>query len=577
MGSHKPRLDAPEGVINQADDRNTPTVMCRQAELLFSINVIANPTIPGLDLVEGPAMINSFEQESGSIGLGIGREPVTPELGKQDPNRGRFGLPTPDATPESRRIASGHHNQGFVHPVNQRDTGPNTPSISSRAPSTEEITTPRDCSQQSIHSEAIEQPSEHPSSPLAPESHIIQENKHSVSVIELVFNSLISVFNLAKQRKSRADDARVQSMIDLIKQVPKIKRTRVVNLTNKLTAKQYGQLLKAIEDSNDDEFQSYCKEKLRKEFEIRMPTTMHEELGAFIMDQVSIWRHNLTLSSDPEIVKAAKSVKPSDSADIKFHFPKGESDQKSPDKSFRHKNCECKPRCIHPTLVIEIGWTQDVRHLQDKAEAYIRRSQGKIRTVVTVLMRNMYLAELKNENRLYEAYIKEETDDNVSYSSDEKNDTGEASILVWRAVSRRNGTIDAVCAQKEKFRDEKGRPIPGVSLRLPLRDFICKGSIDSSAGDLDKQLEISSEALCESIDDTLKDYRRERDEVKKFEAEEKKKMQEQEATQKSSRKKTGTRTRAPTGRLSDDKGILGRISEQGRLVSTRFKRQGGRR
>ncbi|KAI0502832.1 hypothetical protein F5B22DRAFT_44276 [Xylaria bambusicola] len=532
-------------------------------------------------LVEGPAMIGSFEQESGSNGLEIGREPVTPELGKQDPNRGRFGLPTPDTTPESRRIASGHHQQGFARPVNQRDTAPDTPPTSSRAPSTEEITTLRNNSQESIHNETTDQPSERPNLLSAPEPHINQDNKHSVSVIKLVFNSLISVLNLAKQRKSRADDARVQRMITVIKDVPKTKRTRVVNLTNKLTAKQYGQLLKAIKDSKDDEFRFYCEEKLRydytrhrKEFEIRMPTTMHEELGDFIMDQVSVWRQNLRSSSDPEVVKAANSIKSSGSADINFPFAKGEGDKRSPDKSFRHKNCECKPRCVHPTLVVEIAWTQEQKYLQNKAEAYIRRSQGQIRTVISVLMRKMYQAELKNESRLFKAYMKEETDDNASYSSDEKNETGEASILVWRAVTRRNGTIDAVCVQDEKFRDEAGRPIPGVSLRLPLRDFICKGNMDSLSGDLAEELEISSEALCESIDDTLKDYRRERDEVKKEEAEGKKEMQAQEAAQKSSGKKKETRTRALAGRVSDDKGILGRISEQGRLVSTRFKRQG---
>ncbi|KAI1429137.1 hypothetical protein F5Y12DRAFT_728256 [Xylaria sp. FL1777] len=540
--------------------------------------------MPGLGLVGGPLMINSVEQDSRPNSSKPAKEPITPEPDKQTINRGRFGLPTPDATPESQRIASGDHRHDFVHPGSQRDAGPATPSISSKAPSAEETTINKDQPRRSIHSEVTNFASERPSSPLISGLHLQQENSHPVSVARSVLDSLISFLNLAKQRKSRADDARVQSTIDLIKEIPTIRRTRVGNLTRTLTAKQYGELLRAIQESEDEKFQSYCRDELRfdytrhkKRFEIRMPTTMHEELGDYIMHRVSLWRQTLESSTDSKIVNATKTIKSSGSADIKFPFARGEGDSKSPDRSFKHKHCELKPRCVHPTLVIEIGWSQEMKYLQEKAEAYICRSKGQIRTVVAVYMRKMYLAEVKNENRLFKTYMAGEVDEAGSYPNDEKNETGEASILVWRAVVRRNGTVDAVRVQNEEFRDEKGRPVGSVSLRLPLQDFICKGIADSSAGRFQEHLEISSEALCESINDTLMDYREERAEIKIHEAEEEKEKRARDASRKGPKKKKEARTRGAVDRTSDGKGILGRISEQGRLVSTRFKKQENQR
>ncbi|KAI0812050.1 hypothetical protein GGR55DRAFT_688099 [Xylaria sp. FL0064] len=529
-----------------------------------------------LGLVEGPVMISSLEQDPNPNPTAPAKEPATPELGIQAANQGRFGLPTPDATPESIRIASGHHNQGFEHPSSQRDARPATPSISSRAPSAEETIINRDCSQHSIHSEATNQTYENP---ITPPASGYQDNSRSGSVTKSVFSSLISFLNLAKQRSSRADDARVQSTIDLIKSLPTIRRTRVGNLTTTLTAKQYGQLLRAIEESDDERFRSYFIDKLRfdysrhkKQFEIRMPTLMHEETGDYIMDKVSLWRKALESSTDPQIADAAKTSKSSGSADVEFPFPRGVADSKSPDRSFTHRHCACEPPCDHPTLVIEVGWSQEMKDLQKKAETYICRSKGQIRTVVGIYMRKMHLAEVKNENRLYKAYMAGEVNEEYSYPNDERNKTGGASIIVWRARIRRNGTVEAVRVQDEEFRDEKGRAIGPVSLRLPLKDFICKGLADSLTGRSQEQFEISAEELCECIDEALQGYRRKRSKTMKNKAEEEKEKRALEAAQKDEKKKEA-RKREAAGRSVNDKGILGRISEQGRLVSARFKRQ----
>ena len=119
-----------------------------------------------------------------------------------------------DATPESRRIGSSNQQRVFAHQADQRGTGLDTPSISSRAPSAEELTIQRDRSPQSVHSDIAKQPSEQPSSPPASEPHLQEENRRSLSVVKSVFSSLIGFLNLAKQRQSRADDARVRSTLD---------------------------------------------------------------------------------------------------------------------------------------------------------------------------------------------------------------------------------------------------------------------------------------------------------------------------------------------------------------------------
>lgn len=81
----------------------------------------------------------------------------------------------------------------------------------------------------------------------------------------------------------------------------------------------------------------------------------------------------------------------------------------------------------------------------------MRRTKGEIRTVVGILMRDMYLAEDRNEKRLKRMYLADEIDAAGSYSywEDEMNETGEASILVWRRKIQRNGTVKAECYQDD--------------------------------------------------------------------------------------------------------------------------------
>ncbi|KAI0550023.1 hypothetical protein F4679DRAFT_225735 [Xylaria curta] len=531
--------------------------------------------------------IDSTKQESSPNSPKLGKGPVTPELG-QAADRSRFGLPTPDTTPESQRVAPGARRKYiFAHPVDRIDTGSATPPVSSRASSTGEIADNRDPdSGHSIHTEASEEASEESSLPSTPPPYTDEEEtESSISVIKSIFDSVLSFLNLAKQRRSRADDARVRDTIALIKALPTIKRTRVGNITRTLTAKQYGELLRAFEDSEDGELRPYLDSlrfdytRSQKKLEIRMPTTMHGGMEDFIKEETFQWKGRLKDSHDSAVSNAAKTILTLANADVKFPYSKGPSDTKSPDWRIGHKMCEL--HCTHPTLIMEFGWTQEKKDLEAKAETYIRRTKGKIRTVVGVLMREMYLAEYRNEKRLERMYLEDRLDMNGSYSywEDAMNETGEASILVWRRKIQRNGTIKAECCQDEVFRDKSGNPIDSVSLRLPLQDFICEGITSSPAGRFQApELEISSEDLCASINDNLLIYRQERGEAVRDKTKEKKKKEElrqkeeQEAQENMSRARQA-RTRGAGNRASGRNEDQGRIMAYGRLVSARLRGQ----
>ncbi|KAI0408837.1 hypothetical protein F4802DRAFT_546596 [Xylaria palmicola] len=542
---------------------------------------IVNPKMPASDAAEEPLVDNSFGQDASLDSSKPGKGPVTPEL----TDRSRFGLPTPDTTPESVRVAPNYRKkQVFVYPAPQRDTGLITPSISSRAPSIEETTNNR--GRQSLHSirseisEAASEESDRPPTP-PPLSYLDEEEEShpSLSFVKSIYTSFVSLLNLAKQRGSRADDARVQDILALIKSLPTIRRTRVGNVTRTLTAKQYGKLLKAIENSEDEAFRA-CKDSLRfdytrskKRFELRMPTTMHGSMEDFIKRRTFRWQDRLEESSDTDISNAAKSIMPSANANVRFPYPRGPSDTKSPDWRIGHEMCE--RRCTHPTLVMEFGWTQEKKDLQSKAEAYMRRTKGEIRTVVGVFMRDMYLAENRNEKKLEQMYLAGEVENrSYCYWEDPTNETGEASILLWRAKSHRNGSVKAVCFQDEVFRDTEGNAVGSSSLRLPMQDFICKGIVDSPAGKFEAPLlEISARDLCENINKNLQRYRQERDGVVREKAEKEIEKRKQEAAEERSRREKEAKTRAARGRTSTRNVDEGRVRAYGRLVSARLRGQ----
>jgi hypothetical protein len=93
--------------------------------------------------------------------------------------------------------------------------------------------------------------------------HNRDDGPFSLFTVQLIYYSVVDLPNMAKQRKSRADNAQVRSIIELLNSISTIKRTSVRNITRKLTPTQYEQLLRVIEDSNDNRISAEVKDKLR--------------------------------------------------------------------------------------------------------------------------------------------------------------------------------------------------------------------------------------------------------------------------------------------------------------------------
>ncbi|KAI1171409.1 hypothetical protein F4777DRAFT_582976 [Nemania sp. FL0916] len=467
---------------------------------------------------EESSSINPSQQIAGPSTPKLGKEPVTPDLEQQRGNRGRFGLPTPDATPEFVRVRSSTRTKEvFVPPA-----GPVTPSASSRASAEEAIDNRGQYSPHSVHSQRQIEESNRSSSPPSPPPYLeLEEDDSFLSFITSIYDSVANFFNLATQRRSRASDARVQSAFDLIKAIPTSRRARIGNLTRTLTVKQYGELLRAIDECGDTRLQAIFTDKLRfdytrhkKRLEIRMPTTIHEEVGEWIRAQITSWTLNLQKSTSEKAAAAAKTLKLSGSSSIRFP----------------------------------------------------RRSKGDIRTVIGIDMRKMFLAEQRNERRLYQMYLNREVNESMSltYQNDPENVTGEASFLVWRAKQRRNGQYQAECVQNTKFRNDKGITIDKSAIQFQLQDFLCANLVSSPAGEFQAHpLELSLEDLNEEcIEETLRFYRIDRNEMEKDRAEEELEKRESKRAQEPP-KREPPRTRGGVDRVPRGLGVLGRIRENG--------------
>ncbi|KAI1345854.1 hypothetical protein F5Y01DRAFT_320341 [Xylaria sp. FL0043] len=375
----------------------------------------------------------------------------------------------------------------------------------------------------------------------------------SSSLIIPLYNSIINLFNLSMKRNSSADDAHVEDAIRLIKSLPTIQHNLVTNPTRKLTPSQYEQLLERIENDKD------CSNRLRfeythstQQFEIRLTTALHAGVVGELNEQSALWRAELWKSSNSEVSSAAGTLRPYGNEDIRIAASEGASDLKSPDGGIKHV---CSLFCL-PALVFEIGFSHNTKkELKEKAEAYILRSKGEIRTVIGVWLGEMYKAECKNEKRLRKLYRANATDEITpqSYPTDDKNVTGEASILVWRAMADENNTVVIKRVQEKKFRDATGKAIQPAALRISLEDCVCKGVIHSVRKHETSILEISSEALCNIIEENLGFYRTKRAQAIREQ------MQEEERLR-----------RATETSMHKDASVLGRVIEQGRMFSARI-------
>ncbi|KAI0424612.1 hypothetical protein F5Y09DRAFT_323925 [Xylaria sp. FL1042] len=535
-----------------------------------------------LNAAERVPTTSSSKQESSSHSSEISTQPVTPEL-SQATDWGSFGQPTPNTSPESVINAPSHRKKTSVCLGGSSDISLVTTSTVSRTPSTEEIadtTNTGHCSRYLIHrepSEEIEDNSDHSShcstnSGVSEEASITScpDQKKSFSLIVPIYTSLINLLNLAGQRNSRADNARVQDTIRLIKSLPTIRRTRVTNPTRKLTPSQYEQLLERIQDNKES------LDKLRfeythstQQFEIRMVTSLHEGIVGELNRQFILWQAKLGESKNRDVSRAVKTLRQYGNEDIEFPTPKGASDLKSPDGGIKH---DCSLVC-RPALVFEIEFSHNTKEeLRERAEAYILQSNGEIRTVIGVYMGEMYKAERKNERRLKKMYRTGETDESgpQSYPTDERNITGEASILVWQGEIQENNTVAIKRVQEKKFRHKNGNAIQSAALCISLEDCVCKGVEDLVRKHKTPLLEVSSEDLCNVVEKDLRYYRTKRAKVIK-EQMQKEKEEKRIKEERAIRREEERLRRATEVRMHDDAGVWGRVIEQGKLFSARIR------
>ncbi|GAW15101.1 hypothetical protein ANO14919_045100 [Xylariales sp. No.14919] len=245
---------------------------------------------------------------------------------------------------------------------------------------------------------------------------------------------------MSEQRESRVDNARVQSIIDLLNPTSTMKRTGVRNITRTLTPKQYEQLLRVIEDPNNNSVLAEVKDSLpfeyscsKNRFEIRVPTPMHASIQGLVGGSIGEWHVNLMESNDPRISDISEAILSLSSEHL--NFLKVQELKKQKRQTGEYDMCAL---VIIPSTTIQVNL-----------------SNGEIRTIVAVHMHDMFLAERKNEVRLKRMYRKGEVDKSYCYWEDENNQTGSASILVWRARKRRDGTVEIGNA-KEKVRALRG-------------------------------------------------------------------------------------------------------------------------
>ncbi|KAI0408214.1 hypothetical protein F4802DRAFT_457718 [Xylaria palmicola] len=321
---------------------------------------------------------HSSEEESSRDSSIVGTRPATPEFG-QAANRGSLEQHTPDTTPESIRVAP-RRRKDPVHLGRQRNIDLATTSILSEAPSIEEIADTTSTSGYSQHlrynklKQETSNSSNHSShhsidSQVSEEASITScpDRKKGYSAVVSIYNSVITFFNLARRQKPRADSARVQDAIKLIKSLPRIRRTRFTNLRRPLTASQYDQLLVRIQNEEFEEKLRFEYTHSISQFEIRMTTPIHEGIVGEFNAIFTLWREELKKLRGSGISDVAETLRPNGNQHVKLPLD-GATDPKSPDGGIKHK---CNLRCKYPALVFEVEFANNSREeLRDKAEAY---------------------------------------------------------------------------------------------------------------------------------------------------------------------------------------------------------------
>ena len=221
--------------------------------------------------------------------------------------------------------------------------------------------------------------------------------------------------SVAPPNRSRAP-ARVKNVIKLIEDVRDGREgKKQLLIRRKLLGTEFRQLCKVVED--DEELRGFVHDKLRsahtltlvkmppespnsciirfdyirtqKQFTIRMPSFVHDTFAGRLSMDITDWfsriKYTNERSSDRTIATVAM-IDPTVGSNILFPVTlPGCPEQQGPDVSFQHDDS------IYPGLVIEVAWSQRPLKLSQRADCYIRRSNGGIHTVIGVDLHDIWL------------------------------------------------------------------------------------------------------------------------------------------------------------------------------------------
>lgn len=131
-------------------------------------------------------------------------------------------------------------------------------------------------------------------------------------------------------------------------------------------------------------FRRFDYDPFKEQITIRMPTTIHDSFASSV-NTVVIEKLRTLTGVNTATMKFAQDIRPLLSSDIFIDNPRqpaGRDDdvdketQKTPDLQYTHINSK------HPGLVVEVAYSQEGKKLKKLAADYIRRSRGRIRSVV---------------------------------------------------------------------------------------------------------------------------------------------------------------------------------------------------
>ncbi|KAH8752300.1 hypothetical protein F5883DRAFT_205453 [Diaporthe sp. PMI_573] len=284
---------------------------------------------------------------------------------------------------------------------------------------------------------------------------------------------------MARKRSSSAAGASVARGSTVIREVNKIRRKgpKYSNPKNAdrefwsqtLSPAEFAYLLKRVH--KNQELGDYFDKELRYEYSTsKKHFTILMSMSAFHGTFVGGFKDLLTslrvyiehgtkgYERTPEALRrVAANIKPRGNAAIYFDKV---LDRKHPDGSYFFRGC----KQAQPSLAVEVSWSHhDSQELAERARELISLSNGKIRTVVSVNLHDIY----------------KESDEGKALEESSEGPAA-ATASVWRAhLKDVNGQQElmAECDYDEAFRDSGGNAVDSFKLCLFLSDFMCEDHV----------------------------------------------------------------------------------------------------